>query len=101
VAVVVDGFQNLRERYVVTLGEKIAQRIGLTGIECRGGNVKRPVLAQLEWGLPAARSLVARYWAVNATFSLANTGSGSANSVRPARSSRWIFSRCQRSFSIR
>ena len=45
------GFQNLRERYVVTLGEKIAQRIGLTGIECRGGNVKRPVLAQLEVGI--------------------------------------------------
>ena len=50
-AVIVDGFQNLRERHIVPLRKEIAQWVGLTGIDGRCANVERPILAQLQVGI--------------------------------------------------
>ncbi len=57
VAVIIDGFQNLRERHIVPLGKEITQRIDFTGIERRDSNVKSPILAQLQVGI-ASRATI-------------------------------------------
>lgn len=45
---IIDGFQNLSERYVVSLGKQIAQRIGLICIERWRSNMERSVFAKLQ-----------------------------------------------------
>ena len=42
------GFQNLRERHIVSLREQVAERVGLVGNGRRSGDVKRPTFAELQ-----------------------------------------------------
>jgi len=39
-AMTVDGFQHLRQRHVMPLGEQVTKRIGLSGIDRRGGDME-------------------------------------------------------------
>ena len=48
VTVVVDGFQDLCQRHIVPLRKQIPKRIGIAGIERRGGDMECPVSADFQ-----------------------------------------------------